>query len=557
MDGMDGVRAARIDSLLDPDRIVTAAQRGAQRPLEWDRTETIGRKITRLSYHLGEQWATALAGRDDDLRHAITDAMALRHDGTGNEAGRVELIDAANPPAWAGRFLATGGYPSTRPAALVHMGTLGREQARAMGFRKPVAGQYAVLLATGVRHTTRSMFGAHADHAGSLNRDLTAAWTPPSDVWQWTRPRPGRPDFIGRGDMELLIGYKRVHDTIERMSGIDIADRERYTTTGEMTERNRLLHHCLDLIALSEDAQRLRATHTRETHAIAGAFDDKIPVSAAVAALAAHSPLNHVFGHVEFDEDIDQSKIGQMEQEILTAMRHLPDTGTPLSALRVRKLGRYRDNTLGLYSPTRHAIALDDGKATRNGYSGMSAFIHEYGHHIDETADPAGVPLSMGERFRPMLEAVTDSVDATQGLSASQRDYLKTPTEAFARCFEYWAGEILGVESSLLATYGEYQTETRYAAMRDNETLLDDTMRALIPDMHAFDTLDTSQWQKHHDQTATAKIEPHDATDGQSAPYDPYAGMDDIEDIDYTNATQPDIFDLLGMDLTATAGPVR
>ncbi len=84
---------------------------------------------------------------------------------------------------------------------------------------------------------------------------------------------------------------------------------------------------------MNEDAHRLQALNIkdRRTGTIAGAFDDKIVVSRRVADLAARSPLNALFGHVEYDEDIDRTKIHQMEQEIITAMRHLPQSGQGLT----------------------------------------------------------------------------------------------------------------------------------------------------------------------------------------------------------------------------------
>ena len=196
---------------------------------------------------------------------------------------------------------------------------------------------------------------------------------------------------------------------------------------------------------------------------------------------------------------------------------------------------------MGVYSPLHVAIALDDGKATRNGYSGMSSFLHEWAHHLDHTS-VEGTQLSMGADFRPMLQAVVDDVDTrAEQYSRDFRDYLKTPTEAFARSFEYWASEIVGVESSLLADHDTYRTNNRYAAMRENEGLLDRTMRGFFPDFRPFDTLDPAQWERRSDGA--------DETAGED---DPYAAAP-IDPFDYSNAVQPDIFDLLAMDQTSTA----
>lgn len=540
---MARTRMDRIDSLLDPDSLISEDRRAAQHALEWDPTETVGRKITRLSYHLGAQWlGTAHDTMDGEtLRTSLIDMLLhrlpneveepLRWGGYHSVADRMMIpASESQTPDWAQRIITSRGYPSKRAYAIMRVGELTRDGARALGFTDETGAghEMAVVLATGVRHVSRSMFGEKADHPGLDDR--SCSWPAPGPaVFKFIHHRDGRPDFVARIDVEMLSGHHRLREVVEELTGIDISKgrpdlRLRYDITpAQMEGRARLLEDlgvALDRIAMNEDAHRLQALNMkdRRTGSIAGAFDDKIVVSRQVAALAATSPLVDLFSHVEYDEDIDRSKIGQMEQEIIIAMRHLPRTGDGLSAFRVRKLGKYRDNTMGVYSPFHNAIALDDGKATRNGYSGLSAFIHEYAHHLDHTSRP-GTQLSMGAEFRPMLTAVVRDVETLDGYSRAFRDYLKTPTEAFARSFEYWCSEVKGIESSLLATHDTYRTNDRYRAMREHPDLLDRSMGSLFPDLESFDTLASEQVRR--------------AEQGES--------------VDYTGAVQMDIFDLLGM----------
>lgn len=561
---MGTARMDRIDSLLDPDSLMTTERRAMQPDLGWDPTESVGRKITRLAYHLGGQWLDTARDAPDGRRveDILSTAVLIHLDatyGTGLRAeadppGRVLVTDGGEgAPEWARRTVEAGGYPSRQVFALMDIGPV--DMARVGRFRGVPARHGAtmsIVLARGVRHTTRSMFAAKADH--TRLDDHACAWPMPTPGMLAFRTRAaGRPDIVGRIDVELLLGHVRLRAALHELIGIDIGE-----TSGDLAAWMRLtpeqqarraqvldtLGETLDRIAMNEDAHRLQALNIkdRRTGTIAGAFDDKIVVSRQVADLAARSPLNALFGHVEYDEDIDRAKIHQMEQEIITAMRHLPQSGRDLTALRVRKLGRYRGNTMGVYSPAHTAIALDDGKATRNGYSGMSSFLHEWAHHLDHTSVD-GTQLSMGAGFRPMLTAVIDDIDTRRDQYPRDfRNYLKTPTEAFARCFEYWASEIVGVESSLLADHHTYQTSGRYAAMREHEDLLERTMRTFFPDFQPFDTLDPDQWDHRHSEDKEAH--------GTATADDPYA-MPEIAPFDYSNAVQPDIFDLLAVDQTA------
>lgn len=291
-------------------------------------------------------------------------------------------------------------------------------------------------------------------------------------------------------EIESLVGWNRIRKTIMDSEGIDIFSKP---TDGDDISR---AWKCINDFGMSEEQANLQATydHNAKHGTIANAFTDKIKTSKQCEKAAAGTSLHDHFQHIEFDEDMDLTKLPQMENEIDIALQHLPKTSREVGTLRVRKLGKYRGNTLGVYNPNYNAIVLDDGKATRNGFSGMSSFIHEYAHHIDHTMED-GRMMSMSDDFRPVLEAINKDLSKQEGLTSSHRDYLKTPTEVFSRCFEWWAVKKLGVESSLTATKDEYEHATEYLAFNQHTELVDSVMSKLFPDMKGFNTLDKKQWK--------------------------------------------------------------
>lgn len=362
------------------------------------------------------------------------------------------------------------------------------------------------------------------------------------------------PKLVGLVDVEFLVGYGRLIETVYDDYGVDLrscrpgrpldmeAARHRDRSyeqwqeavepqVREVRELIGRAHRALDEIAMSELAGFRQEQRYRElAHGkVAGAYEDKIVVSKKVAARAASSSLHREFAIVEFDEDIDLDKVPQLEREILEAMRWLPrpqrseedmqpretysmEEGRmvmsvpqppELASLRVRKLGKYGSDTKlvsGVYFPAFRTIVLDDGAASRAGVSGMASFIHEYGHYLDDQWLPwrslsTPGPNPEGPSFERVLDAVCRdlTLHAKEFPNQSFVDYLKVPTEVFARCFEYYVGHVLGSRSSLLAREEEYERDPRFFGIREHEEEVAQYMAARFPSLQRFDTLDIPQ----------------------------------------------------------------
>ncbi len=229
-------RLARIDSLLDPDSLMTTERRAMQPDLGWDPAETVGRKITRLSYHLGAQWLDTVRdalGRQGRARHPRQKPCSSTCPPPTpppcrpipTPAGRVRLMDGDEPPDWALRTLGQGGYPSRHVHAVMDLGQVDMDRLGSFrGVRRREGTTMAVLLADGVRHTARSMFAAKADHP--YLDDRACSWgLPKPDVFAFRARGRGRPDLVARLDVEMLLGHIRLRAALSELTGIDISER--------------------------------------------------------------------------------------------------------------------------------------------------------------------------------------------------------------------------------------------------------------------------------------------------------------------------------------------
>lgn len=466
-------RSMRIRSLLDPSGLMDHSQRFAWRP-----DDGIDEKLARLSVQAGRGLMAAdPAGMPERLERLCAEYLDLNRPSPGAEPATAY---AEEVPPYLDRLRLKGDVRS-----MVRL-SYGNDPARRVD----------VLLGERMRMTT-----------------LTATRRSPvrprcfrSDV-HFTQPywpaRDGRPAVL-EVDPAILVGYDLVRADLREHAGIDLAHPSQPAEPATASHNWLSMPGVYDLIASRLDelafdemgAYRQASRFGELSHGrIATAFSDKVPVSPSVAAAARESPLHERFGHVEYDEDIDLSKVAQMEREIRIALDALPAALAPLESFRVRKLGKYRDNTLGVYSPERRAIVVDDGKATRNGYSGLSSFVHEYAHHLDAWSSPDG-PLSTSDSFRPILASYCDGFDraaAGEQLNAATKDYLMTPTEVFARGFELWAAQAKGVRSSCIDEGERYRSAIAYTSLNGVRDRLFAYYEQRFPDFHGFDTLDETR----------------------------------------------------------------
>ena len=114
-----------------------------------------------------------------------------------------------------------------------------------------------------------------------------------------------------------------------------------------------------------------------------------------------------------------------------------------------------------------------------------SSFIHEYGHYLDYTYDKAGIISSTSHSFKDIRYIYKASLlkliqiaeetrtDLAQAVHIKKKlDYYLTPTEVFARGFEWWVFETYTKDSELLSDEATYYTRLEYRALRQCRHLL-------------------------------------------------------------------------------------
>lgn len=475
-----GSSYARIRSLLDP-----LGRMAHSRAFTWKTSAGLDEKLIRLSVQVGRQ---------------IID---------GSPKGLPDMIAATCDRYLAGSLhLAQGDtksrYMSYLPSYLSHLRVRGEVEGvvgmRGDGLKQPVD----VLLTPDARLSSLTAKRANMDTLRLTMGGVKYGepyWKPEA---KWDMP------LVEQVDPALLLGFPVVRDDLEQSVGVDVMhppvppkDGVPVMLDGVEIARSHVwldvdglrdrLSDRLDVLALDELGAHRQQTRLNDLSSgkIATAFTDKVPVSAKVAQAARESGLQDLFDHVEFDEDIDLKVLPQLEREIHIAVGALPEASEPLTAFRVRKLGRYAGNTLGVYSPDYRTIVVDDGKATRNGFHGLSSFVHEYAHHLDAYLDPV-MRLSDAGTFRPLFMEYCrglESMPQAANLTASRRDYLMTPTEVFARGFELWAAQAKGTVSSCLADPEHYGTALEYTSFDSVKDRLFSFYDAKFPTFHGFNSL--------------------------------------------------------------------
>lgn len=163
------------------------------------------------------------------------------------------------------------------------------------------------------------------------------------------------------------------------------------------------------------------------------------------------SLFNKYFSYVEFDEMSDIEKAEDVAKEFIaikeTYFKSLDLKG---AQVRFRRLGNHKAS--GLYYPSLNCLCVDVGC--------VRSFIHEFGHLIDFVSGD-GV-LSERDDFYQLWNIYCDALDdylkknkeseAAKRLSGGSKynlSYYKVKTEAFARCFEIYCTEYLGIKNAL------------------------------------------------------------------------------------------------------------
>ena len=229
-----------------------------------------------------------------------------------------------------------------------------------------------------------------------------------------------------------------------------------------------------DALAANLNAQYVN----QSTKTIASVREDKIFQDYEMNSNTSFLDLG--FSKVEVDteryrgSDFDKEKFRVLENEWEKLCNHLPHS-TVEPELKFRKLGKHKAS--GLYVPGLNIMAVD--------VRDSSSFIHEYGHYLDYTYDQSGIISSTSHSFKDIRNIYKASLlkliqiaeetrlDLAQAVHIKKKlDYYLTPTEVFARGFEWWVFETYTKDSELLSDEATYYSRLEYRALRQCRHLL-------------------------------------------------------------------------------------
>lgn len=195
-------------------------------------------------------------------------------------------------------------------------------------------------------------------------------------------------------------------------------------------EEERALLECMKTLA-DITIQNNRYYKYYHSASVARAFETKKNINEETKRAMADSRLNAYFSGVEFDDDVDLTKVKQFERKALVFLQ-IFGIHKSKPVIRFRKLGKYssaKKTVKGLYFPEINNIAVDfrDGK--------VDSFVHEYGHFADhELSD--NISLSLEKDFKPILEDYRKRIKGIEN-----EEYYTIPTEVFARAWQMYIGE--------------------------------------------------------------------------------------------------------------------
>ena len=135
------------------------------------------------------------------------------------------------------------------------------------------------------------------------------------------------------------------------------------------------------------------------------------------------SSLNDYFSFIEFDNDLDLTKISYFEKEVNNLPAEILSLIKNKIELRFRKLGRH--NASGVFFPTRKCIGVDIRYST--------SFIHELGHALDYSNE--GKTYSLNFEFKEIREKMRSFMKEKK---VGNLKYYSSATEIFARAFEFY-----------------------------------------------------------------------------------------------------------------------
>lgn len=280
-----------------------------------------------------------------------------------------------------------------------------------------------------------------------------------------TPPEPLKNAQFLHLDARSLAGVERVKrrtgvNLLPVMAGVELEESDARISARTDLSRTQKYEHKKEMRALInardealvrgafadlEDAQRegqnFRAQRKylkdKLTTSSATAWQDKKHPDEIHQQLMRETRLNDHFAKVEVDNDVDPAEFADFERSLDEVRGKLP----PIPAgrepvLRVRYLGRHRAS--GVFFPHANTIAVD--------VRDSGSYVHEYGHYLDFVAKSNA---SLAPEFREVVGTYRRNLVVPESMS-SKKEYYGTPTEVFARGFELYARERLGVTGSRL-----------------------------------------------------------------------------------------------------------
>lgn len=267
--------------------------------------------------------------------------------------------------------------------------------------------------------------------------------------------------------MELIISYYNRIDSSAALPGF-------YNSGNYYSPIGLIIKLFLTTVKVMEKEVRYMERESEDKKAHAKSFEDKKHVPKKILEIMENSVLNERFGFVEYDEMCDTEKIQTVNAQLL----HFVDTYFPKEdlkevSLRFRRLGNHK--AYGLYFSFCKCIAVE--------LTHPSSFVHEFGHMLDFTHGMVSNRLNSKE-FDAVYKSYVTLLDKKlgnhpemlkkykSGGKKSKYNYYTEETEVFARSFEVYITDALGLENTIIKDFEQYQ-ENPYVYHMDNEEYME------------------------------------------------------------------------------------
>ena len=285
-------------------------------------------------------------------------------------------------------------------------------------------------------------------YTGYMNGDRRRTWS--------VRDGEEVPNHCMNTDVRTMVAMARAKDLIGQSPFLKESD-EFKLDDSEKTGHDRIDKYRRNAKIVTEHAKTLgkirsaqieKRAYDAQTRYIAGnegktiarAYTDKKYIDQDHIDWAKNSPVSSNFTKVELDNEVGKEEWESFSadlKETMAKMPKIPENRKP--ELRMRLLGKHR--ATGLYVPAYNSVCID--------LRDTSSAVHELSHQFDIGVKGS---ISTGEEFRPIYTHYAKNLEVpkTNSTSKYNYDYYTQPSEVFARGFEIYASEKLGIENRTL-----------------------------------------------------------------------------------------------------------